>query len=179
MIPHVKYSILCAGFLLVIGGSGVHAQQRMAYVNTNQILQQIPEYQGIQQQLSVISGEWRQKLDELQQQIDRLREEFEAKEILYSEQMRAEKQQQIRELVEAREQFLSQKFGPGGDYFQKQKELLEPIQREVYEAVAAVAERRNFDFVFDRAQNSSLLFGSKQWNLNEDVLQELGVTLKE
>jgi outer membrane protein len=82
-------------------------------------------------------------------------------------------------MEEQRRDFLNQKFGSEGEYFQKQQELLAPIQRSVYEAVTAVAQRQSIDFVFDRARNTSLLFGQKQWNLNEDVLQELGISLNE
>ena len=155
------------------------AQQKIGYVNTDVILQQIPEYDGVQQQLSVISEDWRKELEEMEQKIDTLKEEFKAKEILYSDKVKAEKQQQIRELEQARKQYLNQKFGPEGEFFQRQKKLLEPIQRMVYEAITAVSQRQNIDFVFDRAQNSSLLFGRKQWNLNKEVLQELGITLNQ
>lgn len=181
MIPRLRYSILGALACILLAGAGSPswAQQRIGYVNTDTILQQVPEYQGIQRQLDILSQEWRQQLDEMQQEIERLRQDYESKEILYSDEVRAEKQAQIRQRETARQQYLSQKFGPEGDYFQKQKELLEPIQRRVYEAVRMVAERQNIDFVFDRARNSSLLFGQKQWNLNEEVLQELDVTLQE
>ena len=74
---------------------------------------------------------------------------------------------------------MEQKFGSEGEYFQNQKELLKPIQRAVFDAVNVVADRQNVDFIFDRARNSNLLYGNKEFNLNQEVLQEVGITLKE
>lgn len=153
--------------------------QKIGYVDTDYILSQMSEYQGIQQQLRSISSEWNTELEKMQQQIDQLKEDFEAKEILYTDELKAQKQQEIQNKIEQRRQYMDQKFGARGEYFQKQKELLEPIQRKVFDAINTVADEQNFDFVFDRAQNSNMLYGVQEWNLNGQVLQELGITLND
>ncbi len=153
--------------------------QKIGYVNTDQILSQMSEYQGIQEQLSTISSEWNKQLDKMEQEIEQLKEDFKAKEILYTEELKKKKQQEIQNKIQQRQQYLDEKFGAKGEYFQKQRELLEPIQRKVFKAINKVANDQNFDFVFDRAQNSNMLFGEQEWNLNEEVLQELGITLNE
>lgn len=158
--------------------SRVKAQeQKIGYVDTDYILSQMPEYQGVQQQLHSMSSEWHKKLDQMKDEIDRLKEDFQAKEILYTDELRKQKQQQIQDKVQQRQQYMEQKFGAKGEYFQKQKELLEPIQRKVFNAISTVAKRENFDFVFDQAQDSNMLYSLQKWNLNDEVLQELGITL--
>lgn len=154
----------------------VLAQQKTAYVDTDFLISKIPEYESIQQQLSLLSQEWRSELEKMQQNIDNLKEDFAAKEILYTDEIREQRQQEIQNAVQQRQQYLEQKFGPKGEYFQKQKELLEPIQRRVFEAITAVAERDGYDFIFDRSQNTSILYTRKQWNLNDEVLFELGIS---
>lgn len=153
--------------------------QKIGYVNTDQILSQMSEYRGIQEQLSTLSSEWNKQLDKMEQEIEQLKEDFKAKEILYTEELKKQKQQEIQNKVQQRQQYLDEKFGAEGEYYQKQKELLEPIQRKVFKAINKVANSQNFDFVFDRAQNSNMLFGEQEWNLNEEVLRELGITLNE
>jgi outer membrane protein len=148
-------------------------------VDTDYILSQMSEYQGIQQQLRSLSSEWNKELDQMKQEIEELKEDFEAKEILYTDELKEQKKREIAEKVTRRKQFLEQKFGAKGEYFQKQKELLEPIQRKVFNAINTVAQNQNFDFVFDRAQNAELLYSVPKWNLNEEVLQELGISLNE
>ena len=167
-------------FVLWIGCNVTTAQnQKIGYVNTDQILSQMSEYEGIQKKLSNLAAEWNKELEEMEQEIDRLQEDFEAKEILYTEELKKKKQQEIQNKVQERRQYLDRKFSSEGEYFQKQQELLEPIQRKVFKAINKVAADQNFDFVFDRAENSNMLFGNQRWNLNEDVLQELGITLNE
>lgn len=174
------YAVLLTALLLLVAVPRVQAQnQKVGYVNTDYILERMPGYQNIQQELETLSSQWNSRLEEMQSEINQLKEDFEAKEILYTDELKAQKQQEIQSKVNQREQYLEGKFGSGGEYFQKQKELLEPLQRKVFNAINAVASQQNFDFVFDRAQNSSMLVGSQQWNLNQDVLQELGITLNE
>ena len=150
-------------------------EQKFGYVNTDIILSQIPEYQNIQQELDLISKEWRDQLNAMQQEIDTLREDFSSKEILYTDEIRKQREEEIEQKVRQRQQYLDQKFGPEGEYFKQQQELLEPIQRRVYEAISVIAQREDFDFIFDRSQNASLLYSDVEWNLNDKVLQELGI----
>ena len=161
-------------FTCVLAGTAV-AQQKTGYVDTDFLISQIPEYQSIQQQLSSVSQEWRNELETMQQEIDKLKEDFEAREILYTEEIRKQREQEINNKIRQRQQYLEQKFGSEGEYFQQQKELLEPIQRQVFEAITTVAERDGFDFVFDRSQRTNILYSREEWNLNEEVLLELGI----
>ena len=177
MISRFLYSFCLLCFGILVFNTEARAQQKIGYVNTDIILNEIPEYEGIQQQLRVVSEQWRADLEKMQEEINQLEEDFEANEILYTDDVRRKKEQKIEQKKQARKEYLEQKFGPEGEYFQKQQELLKPIQRNIYEAITAVARRGNYDFIFDRAQNASLLFGEKQWNLNQNVLQELGVSL--
>lgn len=169
-----NFCVLLA-FTCVVAGNA-SAQQKTGYVDTDFLVSKIPEYESIQQQLRSLSREWRAELEEMQQEIDKLKEDFAAREILYTEEIRQQKEQQINIRIKQRQQYLEQKFGSEGEYFQKQKELLEPIQRKIFEAITVVAEREGFDFIFDRSQNTNILFARRQWNLNDEVLLELGIS---
>lgn len=170
--------ILCL-LLTATVSTSLAQEQKIGYVNTNYILSKLPEYKGIHQQLQTISSEWNSELKTLKREIKHLKEDYEAKEILYTDEMREQKQQEIQNKIQQRQQFVEQKFGAEGEYFQQQKKLLEPVQRKVMNAINRVANRQNFDFIFDRAQKSGMLFGSRDWNLNDEVLQELGITLND
>lgn len=162
--------------LTFVFSSIAKAQQKIGYIDTDFLIAQIPEYQSVQQQMRSLSQEWRTELEEMQQEIDKLNEDFSAREILYTEEIRKQKQEEINNKIKQRQQYLEQKFGSEGDYFQQQKELLEPIQRRIFEAITNIAERDGFDYIFDRNQNNDILFAREQWNLNDEVLSELGIT---
>lgn len=155
-----------------------HAQdQKIGYIDSEYILQKIPEYKGIQQQLDVVSQGWRDDIKELEDEIEQLRKEFEAKKILYTDEVREQKKNEIEQKVQQKKKLVDQKFGPEGEYFQKQQELLNPIQRRVMEAVTAVAEQEGFDYVFDRSGEYSFLYTRPEWDISDKVLIELGINV--
>lgn len=168
------FLFLCS-FLLLPAGIASAQEQKIGFVHTDRILSKIPEYQSIEQQLQKISLQWKQEIDQMQQEIEQLKEDFAAREILYTEEIKKQKQQEIQTRIRQLEQYREQKFGPEGEYFTRQQELLEPVQKRVYSAIAQVAEREGFDFVFDRSSQPGLLFGRQEWNLNTLVLSELGI----
>ena len=165
--------------LLFAGLFTAEAQdQKIGFYESDYILQQIPEYEGIQQQLDLLSSQWQEEVAEMEQEIQELEADYEAKEILYTDEIRNEKKEEIAQKKNQKERYLAQKFGPEGEYFSKQRELLEPIQRQVYTAVRAVAEDQNFDFIFDRSGDTSMVFANNEFNLNEDILRELGIEVE-
>lgn len=174
--------LVCVGLLaawLSLPAAAEAQEQKIGYVDTDAILQKMPEYQGLDQQLRMLGQEWKKELERMQDEIEQLKQDFSDKEILYTEEIRKQRQEEIRQKVRQREQYREEKFGSEGEYFQKQKALLEPIQRKVFEAINTVAERNGYDFVFDRSGDTSMLYFKQEWNLNEEVIRELGISPNE
>lgn len=169
--------LLITLFLLVaVSGTFVHAQdQKTGFIDSELILQNMPEYSGIEQRLNLLSEGWRDEIQELEDEISELEEDFEAREILFTEDVRQQRLNEIENLRQQRDRLVENRFGPDGEYFTTQEELLEPIQRQIFEALNTVARRQNFDFVFDRTQNTRFLFVREEWNLTEDVMLEMGM----
>ena len=62
--------------------------------------------------------------------------------------------------------------------FQKRQELIKPIQDRVYEAMQEVSSKRNYSFVFDKANQSNLVYADSKYDISDSVLKEMGVTSK-
>lgn len=163
-------------FVLLFWGHAADAQdQKIGFIDSDVIMQQMPEYSGIEQRLSLLSENWQQEIDEMEEEIAELEREFEAREILFTEEIRQARLNEIEQKKEDRDQYIEEKFGPQGEYYTRQKELLEPIQRTVFDALTRVAARDSYDFVFDRSEDSRFLFVREEWNLTEEVMIELGI----
>ncbi|SMO86269.1 OmpH family outer membrane protein [Gracilimonas mengyeensis] len=168
-------------FLILLGGltavatSTLQAQQKIGFYDSEEILSAIPEYSGVQQQLTLLSSQWKEEIRELETEIESLEEDFEAKEVLYTDEIREERLAEINRKKQQKEQLIAQKFGPDGEYFTRQRELLEPIQRQVFTAVRAIARRQDFDYIFDRSGDVYMVYANEEFNLNEDIMQELGI----
>lgn len=162
--------------LLLISVADLQAQnQKTGFFDSDLIMENMPEYSGIEQRLNLLSEGWRDEIRELENEIEELEEDFEAREILFTEEVRQQRLNEIENLRQQRDRLVEEKFGPEGEYFTTQQELLEPIQREIFEALNQVARRQNFDFVFDRAQITEFLFVDEEWNLTDDVMLEMGM----
>ncbi|MEX0721928.1 MAG: OmpH family outer membrane protein [Balneolaceae bacterium] len=170
-------------FLFILGfifcESAYSQDQTIGFYESEEILSNIPEYEGVQQQLELLSSGWKEEVNRLENEIEEMEEDFRAKEILYTEEIRNQKKQEITQKKQQKDAFLSQKFGPQGEYFTRQKELLEPIQRQVFTAVRAVARRKNFDFVFDRSGDIYMVYARNEWDITNDILLELGIEIVE
>lgn len=163
--------------LLVLPILAAAQPQRIAYVDSEYILSRMPEYTGLDQRLRTLVQEWNQELNAMTAEIDRLEQEFNAREILFTPEVRQQRLTDIQTKKRAREQFEQARFGPEGEYFRQQQQLLEPIQRRVMLAIEKIAQRDGYDFVFDRSGDFLFLYTRSQWNISDEVLLELGISI--
>ncbi len=157
--------------------SALAQNQKIGFIDSDIIMENMPEYSGIEQRLNLLSEGWESEIREIENEIEELEEDFAAREILFTDEMREERRNEILNLQRQRDQLVQEKFGPQGEYFQTQQDLLAPIQRQVFQALSTVAERENYDFVFDRAEDTRFLFTTQEWNLTETVMLELGMDI--
>ncbi|MCH8566645.1 MAG: OmpH family outer membrane protein [Balneolales bacterium] len=166
--------------LLIGFPSLLNAQnQRVGYIDSDFILSKIPEYEDVEKRLRELAQKWREEITEMEGEIETLRQEFEAREILFTPEVRRERQQEIDNKLRERERFINSRFGPDGEYFRQQQELLRPLHQQIDEAMKKIAERDGYDFVFDRSGDYVFFYTRRQWNLSVDVLLELGIQVEE
>lgn len=167
---------LLASFALLLAlAAPASAQQRIAYLDSEYVLDRVTEYRTAQASLDRLAQQWQGELDGLQRELDALVREFEARELLYTE----EERQRQRDAIAAKEQEIEtrrlQRFGPEGELFREQQRLMRPIQERVLEAVSEVAEAENYDYVFDKSGDFLFLFLRPQFDISDLVLDELGI----
>lgn len=154
------------------------AQQRIGYVDSEFILNNTPEYATVQQQLDRMAQEWQNELEERRDEVDALFREYQARELLYTSEERQRKRDEIMRAEEEVERLRMQYFGPEGDLFEQQERLMRPIQERVLAAIEKVAEREGFDYVFDKGGDFLFMYAREQYDLSDDVLEELGIDLE-
>ncbi len=175
---------LFTGFLglaiLFASVSSIHAQnQKIGYIDSDYIMSKVPEYSGIKERLDLMSKDWKKQVDKMDQQIAQMKSDYKAKEILYTPEVRKQKQQDIQDKIQEKNNFLDSKFGPNGEYYQKQKELLQPLQQKILKAVNTLAQEEGYDFIFDRSGDYMFVYTRPEWNLSDKVLQEMGIQVEQ
>ena len=143
--------------------------QRIAYVDVTAILESLPEYQTAQQQLDKLATQWRQEIAVEQDKIKGMYSKYQAEQVLLSEDMRRQREEEIMNKEKEVREMQRQKFGPEGALFQKREELVRPIQDKVYAAIQQYAEEKGFEFIFDKGSASGMLFADKRYDKTEDI----------
>lgn len=153
--------------------------QKVAFVNTKYILDQLPEYGTAQKELDRLSKQWQEDIDERHQTIKRLRDAYNAEAVLLTEEMKRARLEEIESKERDARDLQKKRFGPQGDLFKKRQELVQPIQDRVYNAVKEVAGT-SYVAVFDiGGQNgNNLLFASDKYDKSDAVLKKLGIRPK-
>lgn len=167
----------------ILAGSAVvaptsTAQQRIGYVDSEFILSNTPEYATVQQQLDRMGQEWQEELESRRDEVDEMFREYQARELLYTSEERQRKRDEIMRAEDEVERLRMQYFGPEGDLFEQQERLMRPIQEKVLAAIEVVAEREGYDYVFDKGGDYLFMYAREQYDLSEDVLEELGIDLE-
>lgn len=152
--------------------------QKLAYVDVEYILKNIPEYTDAQKKLDDISAGWQKDIDTKYAEIDKLYKSYQAEQVLLTDEMKQQRQKEITDKEKAAKEFQKQKFGYQGELFQKRQELVQPIQDKVYDAIQKIATTKAFDFVLDKSSGSVVLFANSKNNISDQVLQALGYAPK-
>jgi outer membrane protein len=174
--------LLALGAMVVfVGGAAAPAlaQQRIGYVDTEYVLNRLPEYKTVQQKLDKLEQKWRTEIQQRREKVRKLEQEFQARELLYTEQERKRKRQEIEKIRKDVEQLRQQYFGPEGQLYVRQKELMRPIQQRILEATETVATADGYDYVVDKKGETLFLYARSEHDLSDRVLRELGINVEQ
>ena len=163
--------------LLALCSAAAPSAQKVGYVDSEEILRQLTDYQTAQQEVDRLAQEWQRELDQMVQEIEEAERDFAARELLYTEEERTVARQAITAQRRARDLYRDKRFGPSGDLFTEQQQRMRPVQERVLEAVEAVAEEDGYEYVFDRAGEFLFLYAAPKHNLSDRVLDQLGVAI--
>lgn len=152
--------------------------QRFAYVDTEYVLNNVPEYTEAKKQIDDLSRTWQTEIENKLKEVDKLYKDYQKEQVLLTEEMRQQRQRQIEEKEKAVKDMQKQRFGYEGDLFKKRQELVKPIQDRVYDAVQKVATAKGYDVIFDKSSGVTMLYASTKLDVSDDVLKQLGLAPK-
>lgn len=164
--------------LVVFGTTFVSSAQKYGYIDSEFILGKIPEYKESKDRLDKLAERWTKEIEERYEVIKMKKDNFLREESLLPSEERKRREEEIKTLESDAMEMQQTRFGVSGDYFQKRQELIKPIQDRVYDAMQKVASKRNYSFVFDKANQSNLVYADSKFDISDEVLREMGVSTK-
>lgn len=148
--------------------------QSFGYVDTEYVLENIPDYKDAQDELDKLSIEWQKQLERRYSEIDKMYKNYQAEQILLTEDMKVKREDEIIKKEKAAKEYQKQKFGVDGELFQKRKELVKPIQDKVYKAISEIANYKKLGAVFDKSSGLTMLYTNPKYNISDAVLKKMG-----
>ncbi|MEN9568197.1 MAG: hypothetical protein RLZZ69_3393 [Cyanobacteriota bacterium] len=173
----MKTNIIIRLALLVLLTLGLNQQssaQKYAYVNTQYILDNIPDYKSAQQQLDNLSLQWQKEIEDKYSIIDKLYKAYQSEQILLTEDMKKRRQEEILTKETDVKDLQKQRFGFEGDLFKKKQELVKPIQDKVYNAVKKMAVAQSYAVIFDKSSDLTMLYTNPKYDKSDEILTSLG-----
>ena len=156
-------------FYLLISFEGY--SQKFGYVNSEFILNSMPEYKEALSEIDNLSKAWEKEVSDMYIEIEN-------EEILLTKEMFEDKRLQLDEEWKEITNYQQKVFGFEGLYFLKKKELIQPIQDILFESIEKIAKKNRLQIIFDKSSEPVLLYTNPIHDYTDYVLEDLGVTKK-
>lgn len=176
----MKYKVLFLLAITSLMSFNANAQRgvRIGYIDTEYILQNVPEYQEASTQLDKKVSQWKSEIEKRLNAIDQKKKELDNESVLLTKELYDERFDDISFEEAEILDYQQKRFGPSGDLMIQKRQLIEPIQDQIFAAVQEIAETKKYDFVFDKAADVVMLYSAERYDMSEQVLRTITRTSK-
>jgi Skp family chaperone for outer membrane proteins len=171
----MKNNVLFLLTLVFMISLSINAQRgvRIGYIDTEFILESVPEYQEATAQLNEKVDKWKNEIQAKLSVIEQKRKDLSNEKALLTRELINEREEDItfeeREILD----YQQKRFGPNGDLFIQKKQLMQPIQDQIFAAVQDLAGTKKYDFIFDKSSDAVMLYSAKQFDLSEQIIRSI------
>ncbi len=146
---------------------------RIGYIDMEYILESVPEYREATTQLEGKVQRWKQDIEKKQREIDQMKLNLANERVLLTKELITEREEEIQILEDEVIEYQQNRFGPNGDLMIQRRQLVQPIQDQVFNIVQEIAENKKYDFIFDKSADVVMLFAAKRNDLSDEVLRSI------
>ncbi|MGC1203899.1 MAG: OmpH family outer membrane protein, partial [Flavobacteriaceae bacterium] len=144
----------------------------VAYIDSEFILENVPEYQEASTQLNAKAEKWKNEIAEKLDAIAQKRKDLSNEKALLTAELISEREEDIsfeeKEILD----YQQKRFGPNGDLFIQKKQLMQPIQDQIFAAVQTIVASRKYDLVLDKS-DGGMLYVADRLDISEQVLRSI------
>lgn len=175
----MKKNIFITVLLFIVTVAFSQKSQRLAYIDMDYILDNIPEYIEAQNALNAKVEKWKNKLDKEARKIEVLKTDLSNEKAILTKELIEEREEDIQVKQEALRRLESLYFGPRGDMFNLRKQLIQPVQDQVYNAVQDISSKKKYDFVFDKSSDLVMLYSNKKHDISDLIVKLIRIDQKQ
>ncbi|MBA6152273.1 OmpH family outer membrane protein [Gelidibacter maritimus] len=171
----MKHQVLFLVTVLSLLSFTSNAQRgvRIGYIDTEYILQNVPEYQEATAQLDAKVLQWKSDVEQRLAALEQKKTQLNNERVLLTKELYEERFEDIsfeeKEILD----YQQKRFGPNGDLMIQKNQLIQPIQDQIFAAVQEIAGSREYDFIFDKSADVVMLYSAERFDLSEIVLRSI------
>lgn len=151
---------------------------RMAYVDMEYILENVEEYRSATEQLEAKVQKWKVEVEQKQSVVEQMRNDLMAQKVLLTDELISEREEEIQILEKEKIEYQQDRFGPQGDLVLQKRQLIQPIQDQVFNEVQKIGTNKKYDFIFDKSADVVMLYSQKRHDISDIVLRGIARTRK-
>lgn len=144
---------------------------RIGYIDTEYILQNVPDYQEATSQLETKLTKWKSEIEKKLADIETKKKALENEKVLLTKELYEERLEDISFEESEVLDYQQKRFGPDGDMVLQRTQLIQPVQDQIFAAVKEIAENKKYDFVFDKNADFLMLYSAERFDISEQVLR--------
>ncbi|WP_159019296.1 OmpH family outer membrane protein [Algibacter sp. L3A6] len=168
--------LLTLVFMLTLS---VHAQRgvSLAYIDSEYILENVPEYQEATAQLNEKADKWKNEIQAQLLTVEQKRKDLSNEKALLTAELIKEREEDITFEENEILDYQQKRFGPNGDLFIQKRQLMQPVQDQIFAAVQTIVAARKYQLVLDKA-NGGMLYVANSLDISDQVLRSITRTSK-
>jgi len=161
--------------ILVVSFLAITTQaQKFSYVDTDYILNKIPEFNQAQDKLDALSADWQKEIENKYADVDQMYRSYQQEQVLLTDEMKIKREEAIIKKEKSAKDLQQKYFGPEGELYIKRQELIKPIQDKIYDAIQQLAANNKYAIVFDSSSDLIMLYKNNNLDKSDKVLDLLG-----
>ena len=164
--------------LLVCSHTDAQRGVRIGYVDMEYILENVEEYREATDQLANKVEKWKVDIEQKQSTVEQMKKDLMAERVLLTDELIAEREEDIQILEKEMVEYQQDRFGPQGDLVLQKRRLIQPIQDQVFNEVQKIGANKKYDFIFDKSADVVMLYSENRWDISDLVLRGISRTRK-
>ena len=166
------FKVLFLGVSLFLLSGVANAQMKIAYVNSAEILEAMPESAKIKTNLENFYNELQSQLQTMLTEYSNKVQDYEANQASLSNLVKQSKEKEIIDMENRIQQF---RANADEELANKQEELLKPVLEKVQKAINDVGKEKGYTYIIDNAAGTLVYLGPDAIDASKDVKAKLGV----
>ncbi len=155
---------------LMLGMTAMASAQNYAVVNSEKIFKSIEQYNQALTQLDEMANEYQTKVDAKFEEVEKIYNAYMARRAELSAASQQANEENILKLEQEAQKYQESIFGTQGELMKRRLELIQPIQKRVFEAIEKYAKEKGYDMIIDISQNATMLYYSERADHTDEII---------